>query len=244
MRPAPPALLDRPVAHRGLWRPGGPPENTLAAFAAARAAGYGVELDVQLTADGGAVVFHDPDLKRMTGRRGAVRDLQANELTRLRLAGSDQTIPTLKAGLRTLGETPVFVELKTPTGEEGPLERAVARALADHRGPVMVISFNPFALAEFRRLAPRVPRGLSGAAHVDFDARLAAPDPDRPFQPEHLALVAPSALIVGKGLLADRRIQALRAGGLPVVGWTLRTPAERTAAAPLADALMVEGAAA
>src|SRR5690606_36810648 len=110
------ALLHRRVAHSGLWRPGGSPENTLAAFAAARDRGYGVELDVQLTADGRAVVFHDPTLKRMTGRRGAVRDLQAGELGRIALRGSDPSIPTLEAALAVLGRTPVFVELKTPTG--------------------------------------------------------------------------------------------------------------------------------
>lgn len=244
MSPAVQRLLGRPVAHRGLWRPDGPPENSLAALAAARDRGYGVELDVQLTADGRAVVSHDPGLKRMTGRRGAVRDLQASELGRIALRGSDQTIPTLEAALAVLGETPVFVELKTPTGAEGPLERAVARALCDHRGPAMAVGFNPFALAELRRIAPQIPRGLSGSDHVDFSARLASPDPRRPFQPAHLELVDPAALIVGKEMVAHPRVRALRAGGLPVIGWTLRTPAERARAAPFCDALMVEGAAA
>ena len=68
-------LLFHPaIAHRGLWSPDGPPENSLGAFQAACAAGYGIELDVQLSADGEAVVFHDDKLKRMTGREGRVRD--------------------------------------------------------------------------------------------------------------------------------------------------------------------------
>ncbi|HZZ35853.1 MAG TPA: glycerophosphodiester phosphodiesterase family protein, partial [Caulobacteraceae bacterium] len=67
-------LFDPPIAHRGLWSPDGPPENSLGAFQAACAAGYGIELDVQLTADGEAVVFHDSTLERMTGQPGRIAD--------------------------------------------------------------------------------------------------------------------------------------------------------------------------
>lgn len=62
-------LFAPPVAHRGLWSPHGAPENSLAGFQAACAAGYGIELDVQLSADGEAMVFHDDTLARLTGRR-------------------------------------------------------------------------------------------------------------------------------------------------------------------------------
>ena len=79
----PAALTGRPIAHRGLWRPGVRPENSLAAFHAACAAGYGIELDVQLTADGEAVVFHDASLDRMTTESGLVEERTAEALTRL-----------------------------------------------------------------------------------------------------------------------------------------------------------------
>src|SRR5512143_4039196 len=88
-------LFDPPIAHRGLWSPEGPPENSLGAFQAACAAGYGIELDVQLTADGEAVVFHDSALERMTGRPGRIADHTAADLAQMKLAGSDETIPTL-----------------------------------------------------------------------------------------------------------------------------------------------------
>ncbi len=84
----PPArLLDAPIAHRGLWRTGAGPENSLAAFEAACRAGYGVELDVRLTADGEAVVFHDDALERMTASSGLVEERTADELAALRLLG-------------------------------------------------------------------------------------------------------------------------------------------------------------
>lgn len=235
----------RPIAHRGLWRPGGPPENSLAAIAAACAAGLDLEIDLQLTADGRAVVFHDADLKRMTGQEGRVRDLTAAELGRLRLAGSDQTIPTLEAALATIGRrATVHLELKTPTGAEGPLEATVARALVDWPGRAMVIGFNPFALAELRRRAPDVPVGLSGSGRVDLDARVVPWDAERAFRPEHLALARPRALIVGKDLLPSARLTALRRGGLPVIAWTLRAPAERERLARHCDGYMFEGFAA
>src|ERR1700709_1302665 len=77
-------LFDPPVAHRGLWTPDGPPENSLGAFQAACAAGYGIELDVQLSADGEAMVFHDDDLERMTGVAGRLSDRTTTELADLR----------------------------------------------------------------------------------------------------------------------------------------------------------------
>lgn len=235
----------RPIAHRGLWRPGGPPENSLAAVEAACAAGYGIELDVQLTADNRAVVFHDPDLKRMTGREGRVRDLQAGELTRLSLTGGTETIPTLDQALAVIGDRAmVFVELKTPEGDEGSLERAVAGALEGHTGPAMVVSFNPFALTALRRMAPHIPRGLSGSDHVDFSARLAQPDADRPFRAEHLAMAAPAALVVGQRMIAHPQVQRLRREGLPTVVWTLRSLAERERTARFSDGFMFEGFAA
>src|ERR1700751_3310329 len=83
------------IAHRGLWTKDGPPENSLAAFEAACEAGYGIELDVQLSSDGEAMVFHDSKLERLTGREGRVRDHTAADLAAMKLPGGEETIPTL-----------------------------------------------------------------------------------------------------------------------------------------------------
>src|SRR5690554_1039793 len=109
----PEAFLARPLAHRGLHGPG-VPENSLAALRAAIAAGYGVELDLQPSSDGVAMVFHDAALDRMTGRKGRVDGLTAKELGTLRLAGTGETIPTLRAFLdEVAGRVPVLVEIKS-----------------------------------------------------------------------------------------------------------------------------------
>ena len=109
-------LFDPPIAHRGLWTPGGAPENSLAAFQAACAKGYSIELDVQLTADGQAVVFHDDRLERLTGVEGRLRDHTAAELSAMKLSGTDETIPTLADALAVIGHRAmVQIELKTPS---------------------------------------------------------------------------------------------------------------------------------
>src|SRR6185312_11488790 len=111
----PSAFLGAPIAHRGLWRSGGAPENSLAAFEAACRAGYGIELDVRLSADGEAMVFHDETLERLTASAGLVEEQTADELQALRLFGSCEVIPTLDEVLVLIdGRTPLLVELKTP----------------------------------------------------------------------------------------------------------------------------------
>lgn len=157
-------LTAGPVAHRGAWTTGPErPENSLAAFEAAADDSLAVELDVQLTSDGVAVVMHDDDLARMTGQAGLVAETPYAEISERRLMGGEETVPALSEVLDTVdGRVPVFVEIKSPP-EVGPLEDAVARELADYPGPVAVMSFNPFSLQHIASVAPDVPRGqLSG----------------------------------------------------------------------------------
>ncbi|MDO1558469.1 glycerophosphodiester phosphodiesterase family protein [Brevundimonas sp. 2R-24] len=244
MRPRLADLFRRPIAHRGLWSPSGPPENSLAAFRAAAGAGYAIELDVRLSADGVPVVFHDADLKRMTGQAGDPSALTARELAHLSLAGSDQTIPTLTEALDAVGTgVAVFVELKSTPVQEGALETRTARLAATHRGPVALISFNPTALAVAAEAAPGVPRGLTGSDHVTHAAHVVARGGFAPFSAADLEHAQPDFLLPGKTLLA-REGRALRRFGLPLVTWTLRASTEVRDLAPLCDAWMFEGFAA
>ena len=112
---APAWLVARPIAHRGLHdRAKGIVENTLSAAEAAIAEGFAIECDVQDTADGEAVVFHDHTLDRLTDQRGPVRDRVAADLTKLAVAASEDRIPTLPMFLdRIAGRVPVIVEIKT-----------------------------------------------------------------------------------------------------------------------------------
>lgn len=237
-------LFHPPVAHRGLWAPGGAPENSLGAFQAARQAGYGVELDVQLSADGEAVVFHDDNLKRMTGVEGRIRDYSADDLAQMKLAGTDEYIPTLLETLAVIGRRAmVHVELKTPYGEVGPLEQRVHEVLMDHVGPTCVIGFNPYSHAWFADRFPGVLRGLDS---YDYKRAPHLADVQRESfaRLEHVAIARPHFLAMHIDMLPDERVAKYRAEGMPVVGWTVRDPAQWDAVKDHCDNLIFEGFAA
>lgn len=234
-------LFQPPVAHRGLWSPGGPPENSLSAFQAACAAGYGIELDVQLSADGEAMVFHDDKLQRMTGAEGRVRDRSAADLAELRLAGSEEKIPTLLETLALVGHRAmVHIELKTPYGEVGPLEQRVHEVIADHNGPICIIGFNPYSHAWFADRFPGVLRGLDSYSY--HRAPHMAEDQRRSFaRLEHVEIARPHFLALGLDMLPCARAGELRAQGMPVVAWTVRAPDQWEAVKDGCDNLIFEG---
>ena len=149
----------RPYAHRGLWSEG-KPENSMAAFHAAVEAGYGIELDVQLSSDGTVMVFHDYTLDRVCGREGLLTDLTAAELTALPLMGTEQTIPTLAQVLEAVdGRVPLLIELKGETGDTS-IVGATLAVLKDYRGAWCMESFNPLLVRAVKKQAPNLVRGL------------------------------------------------------------------------------------
>ena len=112
-------LFGRPFAHRGLHDEHRP-ENSMAAFEAAVQAGYPIELDVRVSADGQAIVFHDAKLKRMTDANGLVAEANAEALKKFCLGGSQEGIPGLSEVLDMIsGRVPVIVEIKTCLGQVG-----------------------------------------------------------------------------------------------------------------------------
>ena len=234
-------LFHPPVAHRGLWAPGGAPENSLGAFQAACQAGYGVELDVQLSADGEAVVFHDDHLKRMTGAEGKIRDYSAADLAQMRLAGTDEYVPTLLETLAVIGRRAmVHVELKTPYGEVGPLEQRVHEVLMDHVGPTCVIGFNPYSHAWFAERFPGVLRGLDSYSY-DRAPQMSEEQRRAFANLEHVSIARPHFLALGLDMLPSPKATKLRAEGMPIVAWTVREPAEWEAIRDGCDNLIFEG---
>ena len=242
----PPAFLARPIAHRGLHGCAGP-ENSRAAIAAAIAADYGIEMDLQVSADGVALVFHDDNLDRLTHAKGAVAARKARDLTHLRLRGTSEHIPTLREVLTLVaGRVPLLIEIKDQSRILGPidgrLEADTAAALADYDGPVAVMSFNPHSMAHMARLAPQVPRGLVTCAFAPHDWPGVAPD--------RLAALAVMADIdrVGASFIShDRRtldmgaVAQLDAKGTPVLCWTIRSPEQAKQARAVADNITFEG---
>lgn len=157
--PLAPQFIGRSFAHRGLFNNRTICENSLEAFAFAVDNNYGIELDVQLTADGKVVVFHDDSLLRMCGVEKQVNSSTYRELASLTLGSTDQTIPLFKDVLALVdGRVPLIVELKS-TADIAPLCLKTYDLLRKYDGPCCIESFNPLIVDWFRRNAPQIMRG-------------------------------------------------------------------------------------
>ena len=146
-------------AHRGLHNDV-IPENSMEAFARAVDAGYGIELDVRVSSDGELMVFHDETLDRMTAESGKFIERTAEELKKIKLRGTDNTIPTLCEVLELVnGRIPLLVEIKE-FGTTYKATEKTAEILKEYKGPFIVESFNPMALGKLKELAPEFMRGF------------------------------------------------------------------------------------
>lgn len=244
-------LLRLPFAHRGLHdHSQGVIENSFSAFRSAIAAGYGIELDVQRSADDVPIVYHDDDLDRLTDASGAFRDYKAAELGRMHLRGTTDTIPTLEEVLAMVaGRVPLLIEVKenwnTMKDTDGILEHAVAAALAGYAGPVAAMAFNPHCIAHMARFAPDLPRGLTTE---DYD-----PANNLPIPPEVCARLRdiPDFDAVGASFISHKaadlarpRVAALKRQGAAILCWTIRSRGQEAEARKIAHNITFEGYAA
>lgn len=244
----PPSFLRLPVTHRALHdRAQGRIENSPSAIRAAVAAGYAIEVDVQLSADGRAMVFHDDTLERLTAMDGPVSAHTAEVLGQMGLTGGADTIPTLEAVLDMVaGQVPLLIEIKDQTGDmgqtDGRLEAAVATALAAYAGDVAVMSFNPHSVAHMARLAPKVARGLTTSS---FDPDDWAPVPaevcDQLRDIPDFDRVGATFISHQGNDLTRPRVLELRAKGVPILCWTIRSPEQEAIARQIAVNVTFEG---
>jgi glycerophosphoryl diester phosphodiesterase len=248
MPPLPAVFLETPLAHRALHDAGdGRPENSRAAIRAAIAAGYGIEIDLQISADKRALVFHDYDLDRLAEGTGPVKALAGHAAAGVVLKGGDgEGIPDLAEVLEIVaGQVPLLIEIKDQDGQMGPdvgpLEAAAAAALEGYSGPVAVMSFNPHSVAEMARLAPDVPRGLVTSAYSERDWDL--PEETRARLKEISDFKACGAAFISHEAadLGRTRVQELREAGVPVLCWTISSAAEEGTARVFADNVTFEG---
>jgi len=252
MRPIlPAAFLRLPLAHRAYHnRAAGRPENSRAAIRAAVEAGYGIEIDLQISCDGQAMVFHDDTLERLTTATGQVCAQTCASLQATRLRDAADGIPTLAQVLQIVdGRVPLLIEIKDQQGNGGPgigpLEAATAAALARYDGPVAVMSFNPDSMAEMARLAPNIPRGLTTGSydHADY-----APTPpalcDRLREIPDYDQVQASFISHEWADLHRPRVAQLKAQGAAILCWTIKSAEAEATARQIAQNITFEGYAA
>jgi glycerophosphoryl diester phosphodiesterase len=151
-------LLNKPIAHRGLWG-GEIIENSIPAYQNAILHGYPIEIDVYETKDGHLVSFHDAYLERMTGEKAFVFDKTLEQLGELHLSGSQEKIPTFEEVLALCeNKVPLLIEIKDQPSKTV-VEKVVNR-LKNYKGEFAIQSFNPFYLMQVKKLAPEFIRGV------------------------------------------------------------------------------------
>ena len=209
------------IEHRGYHDDKAYPENSLKAFACSKKSGHAIELDVQLTTDGKLMVFHDENLKRMTGFDAKIQEVDYQILQKLHLLETSEKIPLFEDVLELIsGKIMIDIEIK-PTKRIDATCRELLRTLADYPHNYLVKSFDPRIVLWLRRHAANLPRGMlitecvGKGRFIDWliKSRLV------------LWLCRPDFVALHKTLFVKKRWQKM-VGKRPILLWTINSEAE------------------
>lgn len=233
-------LTARPVAHRGLHDGvNGIVENTPSAFSAAIAGQYAIECDLQIAADGEAMVFHDGTLDRLTHEQGALAARASHDLKAVAFKSTGDRMITLgELCALAAGRVPLILELKSRFDGDTRLAARVAEVVQGYAGPVAAMSFDPRVVRAIRASAPGLPRGLVAQSAPDGDAGNA----DKGRYAVDVLRARPHFLAWSvRDLPGFWPLFGRWALGLPLLTWTVRTEADRLRAKRWADQMIFEG---
>ncbi|MBI1201384.1 MAG: glycerophosphodiester phosphodiesterase [Rhodopseudomonas sp.] len=239
-------LTARPIAHRGLHdAAAGLIENTATAFSAAIAQGYAIETDLQISADGEAMVHHDDALGRLTDGTARLADLSAAALKSVRFKNTADRILTLGELCDLVaGRTTLVIELKSLHDGNRRLVERTAQVLANYGGPVAVMSFDPAMIEALRAIAPGITRGVVAERHYDHPEwdRLSGTEKRRMAFLLHTPHTRPHFIAYAvRDLPSPAPWIARNLFGRPLLTWTVRDAADRERATRWADQIIFEG---
>jgi glycerophosphoryl diester phosphodiesterase len=243
---APSWLTARPIAHRGLHdRARGIVENMPGAVSAAISGNFSIEVDIQLSADGEAMVHHDDELGRLTDGRGALRSLTAAELKQIAFKDTPERMMTLGDLCDlTAGRVALVIEVKSLFDGDRKLVKRMAEVLSSYRGPAAGMSFDPDQVIALRELAPKVPRGIVAERHYtkeDWPESSPAQRTEMTHM-RHFFRTRPDFVSYSvNDLPAVAPWITKNIFGLPLLTWTVRTPEQRARTARYADQMTFEG---
>ena len=243
---APGWLTARPVAHRGLHDISrGVVENMPGAVQAAISGNFAIEVDIQLTADGEAMVHHDDALGRLNEGSGALLQKTAAELKAVNFKNTGEHMMSL-ADLCALvaGRVPLVIEVKSHFDGDRKLVRRMAEVLASYSGPVVGMSFDPDQVLALREIAPKLPRGIVAQRDYDDDywKKLTKEQRDSMLYLRHGFRTEPHFVAFWVNQLpAPAPWIARNIFGCPLLTWTVRTLEQRERAARYADQMIFEG---
>ena len=243
---APDWLTARPVAHRGLHDISrGIVENMPAAAEAAISRNFAIECDIQLTADGEAMVHHDDELGRLTEGSGALLTKTAAELKAVRFKNTAERMMTLTDLCDLVaGRVPLVIEVKSHFDGDRKLVTRMAEVLAAYKGPAVGMSFDPDHLVALREIIPSRPRGI--VAEHDYTAEdwpEASPEQRHGMtHMRHFFRTRPDFVAYWVDELPSLAPWLARnVFRCPLLTWTVRTPEQRERAARCADQMIFEG---
>ena len=243
---APDWLTARPVAHRGLHDISrGIVENMPGAVQAAIAGNFSIEVDIQLSADGEAMVHHDHALGRLTEATGQLVEKTAAELKAVTFKDTAERMMSL-SDLCSLvaGRVPLVIEVKSHFDGDRKLVTRMSEVLASYSGPVVGMSFDPDQVLALREKIPALPRGVIAQHNYDDDdwKKLTPEQRDSMLHLRHAFRTRPHFVAYRvDDLPAPAPWIARNIFGLPLLTWTVRTPAQRAQAARYADQMIFEG---
>jgi glycerophosphoryl diester phosphodiesterase len=243
---APDWLTARPVAHRGLHdRARGIMENMPGAALAAIDGDFAIECDIQLSADGEAMVHHDDALGRLTEGSGDLRDMTAQALKTVRFKDTPERMMSL-GDLCALvkGRVPIVIEVKSHFDGDHGLIKRMAEVLSSYTGPVAGMSFDPDQVLAMREMIPKLPRGIvaeRGYGDIDWPQATTA-QRNGMLHLRHAFRTRPQFVAYRVDDLPQASPWIARhLFGLPLLTWTVRTPEQRARASRYADQLIFEG---
>lgn len=237
-------ITKQPIAHRGLHNvEKNIVENSRGAIEAAIANGYAIEIDVQLTKDNQAIVFHDEKLDRLIDKTGNVIDFTLSELLDMTYKIGGETIISFAQLLEIVkGQVPLVVEVKSPAENIGPLAAHVAGLIEGYKGDICIMSFNPFTVKEFKRIAPHIIRGI-----VAENKMLPKHWPGTTILTRflfknllHWPLTQPHFISYHVHDLPRLSVTMARFFGIPIVTWTIRSPKDAEHSNKYADQITFE----
>lgn len=238
-------LTARPVAHRGLHDGTAVIENTPTAVAAAVAAGYGIEVDLQITADGEAMVHHDDALGRLTEGEGRLATMTAADLKRVPFKRTSDRMMTLGDVLDLVGgRSTLLLEMKSHWDGDRRLAERIGRTLGRSAAPTAAMSFDPDQVAALREQSPGLARGLVAQRRRPRrhgnEPEIGEPSPVAYLR--HAFRSRPHFLAYHvKDLPAPLPLVARKMLGMPLLTWTVRSEEDRQRAARFADQIIFEG---
>ena len=236
-------LVARPIAHRGFHNEAeGRMENCQASFEAAIAQGFSIECDLQITADGEAVVFHDDEVDRILDGSGKVKNFTVKELKTMHFKQGKERVQTLAELLEQVnGRTTLVIELKSLWDDDFTLTDRALNVLANYNGAFGLMSFDPDLISRVAASVPETIRGITADRVIDpyydplpVSKRLAM----REFS--HLPESRPHFISFDFHQLPFQPVTEFQAAGFPILSWTIENEDDAARARRWCDQITFE----